>query len=188
MLADPLYTGLRQKRIRGEDYDAFIEEFMVAVEKLFPGVLVQFEDFGNSNAFRLLEKYRDRACTFNDDIQGTGAVALAGIFPRCASPAGSWPTSACCFSARARPAWASRKTSSPVLIEEGLPLAEARKRCWFVDSKGLIVKGREHFPNTNCTTPTTTRRAPICLVPSNHQADHAHRRVRPAEDIHRRNR
>ena len=80
LLDDPLYLGLRQHRVRGEDYLAFVDEFVAAVQQLYPKCCIQWEDFANFNAVPILARYRDKICTFNDDIQGTAGVALAGIF------------------------------------------------------------------------------------------------------------
>ena len=80
LLNDPLYLGVRRPRVRGEDYDAMVEDFVAAVQDVYPKCCIQFEDFANIHSVPVLARYRDRVCCFNDDIQGTAAVAVAGIF------------------------------------------------------------------------------------------------------------
>lgn len=144
LLEDPLYNGSKRHRVRGEAYDALIDEFIDAAQKVFPGILIQFEDFGNQNAFRLLEKHRDDACTFNDDIQGTGAVAYAGLLAALRMTGHTPEEQKVLFLGAGEAALGIGETMVAGLMAGGMDEAEALQRCWFVDSRGLIVKGREN--------------------------------------------
>ncbi|MDH4311689.1 MAG: NAD-dependent malic enzyme [Gammaproteobacteria bacterium] len=142
LLVDPLYLGLRQRRMAGAEYDEIIEEFIQATQRVFPGVILQFEDFANHNAFRLLRRYRDRVSCFNDDIQGTAAVAVAGILSalRVTGKTMSGQTFLCLGAGEAATGISDLLVNA--MVEDGIDEASARARCWMVDSKGLVVASR----------------------------------------------
>ena len=136
------YPGLPQPRLRGAEYDALVAEFVDAVAEVFPKALLQWEDFATDNAFRLLAAHRNRIRSFNDDIQGTAAVTLAGLYSACRAIGSPLRDQRILFYGAGSAATGIGELIVSAMREEGVSEAEARQRCWFLDSKGLVVAAR----------------------------------------------
>ena len=190
-LADPLYIGWQHERVRGAEYDELVEIFVSAVRERWPHVLLHWEDFAIGNANRLLARYRDRLCTFNDDIQGTAAIAVGTLLSAinvtgvplpeqriAVLGAGSAGTGICALLLRA-------------MVEAGLSEAEARSRFYLVDREGLLVEGMAGLQSVSSAVRASARTARAvelqCRGPDRScrrrrqcATDGAHRHIRPA--------
>ncbi|MEM7411104.1 MAG: NAD-dependent malic enzyme [Myxococcota bacterium] len=156
LLRDPLYLGLNQERVKGAPYLALMDEVMEALHDAFPQAIVQFEDFLTPNAYRLLDRYRDRYACFNDDIQGTAAVALAGLLASTRTTGKSLREQTFLFLGAGSAATGIAELLVARLRHEGLAEEQARSRIWFVDVDGLLVRSRDD------------------LLPHNHRFAHDH--------------
>src|SRR6266436_7921761 len=142
LVEDPLYLGLRQSRVRGDEYSAFIEEFVAAVQSLYPKCCIQWEDFANINAVPILERYRNEICTFNDDIQGTAGVALAGILASSGLTKKKITDQRFLFLGAGSAGTGIAELISQAMAKAGMDIHEARRRNALFDVKGLLVTSR----------------------------------------------
>ena len=140
---DPLYVGLPQRRLRGAAYEELVEEFVTAVLARFPQALIQFEDFATDNAFHFLANYRERICMFNDDIQGTAGVTLAALYAAMRLTGGRLSEQRLLFLGAGEAGTGIADLVVSALGDEGVSPATARRQCWFVDSRGLVVASRD---------------------------------------------
>lgn len=142
LLGDPFYIGWRHERVRGHLYEDFIETFVKAVKEELPNVLLQWEDFANTNAFFLLDKYRDRICSFNDDIQGTAAVTASAIIAGLRVTGDNWQDQRIVLLGAGSAGAGICQLVLNEMIDSGIPEGEARRKFWSLDSKGLVYHGR----------------------------------------------
>jgi malate dehydrogenase (oxaloacetate-decarboxylating) len=142
LLADPLYLGWHHERVRGADYDEFIEAFVQAVKHTYPRALLQWEDFAKGNARRLLNRYQQELCTFNDDIQGTGAVALAGLLAAVKRIGSTLHEQTVVILGAGSAATGIADQLLTAMTCEGLSPAAARAALWLIDRQGVVHTGR----------------------------------------------
>ncbi len=145
LVEDPLYLGLQQSRLRGQDYDDFMAEFIAAVKDKYPHALLQFEDFSTKNAYRLLNRYRNEILCFNDDIQGTAAVALAGIYGAIRITGTRLRDLRVMFLGAGAAATGIGSLMATAMVEDGLSKGEAHRRLWFIDRTGLVTTRRSRL-------------------------------------------
>lgn len=140
LLNDPLYIGWHHERIRGKEYDDFIYQFVTAIKKRFPHVLLQWEDFAQQNANPILERYRDELCTFNDDIQGTAAVAAGALFAAIRVTGTLLKDQRIAVFGAGSAGCGISNLIMKAMIAEGIPEAEAKKHFYLVDRSGLLLE------------------------------------------------
>ena len=159
LLDDPLYFGLRQDRVRGEEYMEFVDEFVTAVQQLYPKCCIQWEDFANINAVPILERYRNEICTFNDDIQGTAGVALAGILASLGITRQKITDQRFLFLGAGSAGTGIAELISQAMAGTGMDINEARRRNALFDINGLLVTSRKDLAEFQ--KPFAQDRAPI---------------------------
>jgi malate dehydrogenase (oxaloacetate-decarboxylating)(NADP+) len=142
LLDDPLYLGSRQNRVRGEEYQSFVDAFVEAVQRLYPKCCIQWEDFANFNAIPILERYSDKICTYNDDIQGTAAVAVAGILGALRITGQKITDQRFLFLGGGSAATGIAELISQAMALEGMDITEARGRNGLFNTRGLVVTSR----------------------------------------------
>lgn len=145
LMNDRLYMGWHHSRIRGKDYDDFVDCFVQGVKRRFPNALLQWEDFAKGNAARLLERYRDELCTFNDDIQGTGSVTLAGLLAATDAIGSKIGEQRIVILGAGSAAIGISDQIVAAAISEGVSENEAGAQIWLVDSRGLVSTGRNNL-------------------------------------------
>jgi malate dehydrogenase (oxaloacetate-decarboxylating)(NADP+) len=143
--ADPLYLGRPVRRTRGAAYADLVEEMVAGVQQVFPDALIQFEDFATDNALQLLARYRDRVCCFNDDIQGTAAVTLAGLLSAGRITGQSLSSQRLLFLGAGAAATGIADLFVTALMRDGVGSSEARRHVWFVDRDGLVTADRTNL-------------------------------------------
>ena len=146
---DVLYLGYPQKRLQGKAYFDLVEEFVTAVQSRYPDALIQFEDFQTPNAYALLNKYQGRVLCFNDDIQGTAAVAVAGVYASTRITGVKFKDLRIMFLGAGSAATGIADLMTAAFVDEGLSRDDARRRLWFVDMNGLLVKERTDLMDHN---------------------------------------
>ncbi len=141
LLDDPMYMGARHKRIDQDSYDEFVELFISAVKRRWPQVMLQFEDFAQPNAMPLLQKYRDRICCFNDDIQGTASVTVGTLLAACRSKGVKLSEQRVAFVGAGSAGCGIAEQIISQMVSEGIPAEQARSQVFMVDRFGLLTQG-----------------------------------------------
>jgi len=150
-LNDPLYLGMRHERVRGEAYQEFIDAFVAAVKKVFPRTVLQWEDFLKENALFQLARFRDQLCTFNDDIQGTAGVVLAGLYSALRITGQGMRDQRVVFAGAGASAQGISELLVAAFMEDGLSRDEANRRIWTSDSRGLVTRDRPNLEQFKAT-------------------------------------